>query len=270
MSELTIGMTSNEALTNRMFLIDSFTENAIPATELVVEKISRPTEPPRVSRSRLLDDLTQSLNSRASTILIGRAGTGKTALALDFSLKCGRRAAWYKVDASDAEMRVFFQYLVTSLRQVIPNFGSEPLQQMVVDAKPEEVPRLAEAFVYELSEGECEPLLVVIDDLHLICDADWVVPFFQRVMPLLPSHVHILITSRTMPPAPLWRLRSKQMLLVVDEDTLAFTRVEAAELFETFGLSREQASIAVDHTHGRAAALASFAASLGTQAGLSV
>jgi len=254
-----------------MFLLDSFAEMVIPDTELVVEKISRPSELPRVSRPRLLDVLHQGFNSRASTILIGRAGTGKTALALDFSLKCGRRAAWYKVDAPEAEMRVFFQYLAASLREAVPDFGSQTLNQMVVDAKPDQVPRLAEAFVYELSEGECEPLLVVIDDLHLVCDADWVVPFFQRVLPLLPSHVHVLITSRTMPPAPLWRLRSKQMLLVIDEDTLAFTGVEAAELFESYGLSREQASIAVDHTHGRAAALASFAASLGApEAGLSV
>jgi ATP/maltotriose-dependent transcriptional regulator MalT len=265
MSELTIGMTSNEALTNSMFLIDSFTEMVLPDTELVVEKISQPTEPPRISRPRLLQDLTQSLNSRASTILIGRAGTGKTALALDFSLKCGRRAAWYKVDAPEASMRVFFQYLVASLRQAVPDFGSQTLRQLVADANPEQLPLLAEAVVYDLSECESEPLLVVIDDLHLVCDANWVVPFFQRVLPLLPSHVHLLITSRTMPPAPLWRLRSKQMLLVIDEDTLAFTRVEAAELFESYGLSREQASIAVDHTHGRAAALASFAASLGTQ-----
>jgi LuxR family maltose regulon positive regulatory protein len=126
------------------------------------------------------------------------------------------------------------------------------------------MPLIAEAFVYELAESEGEPLLIIIDDLHLVCDAQWVIPFFQRMLPLLPAHVHVMITSRTMPPAPLWRMRSKQTLLVIDEETLAFTRAEAAELFESLGLSHEQAAIAVDHTHGRAAALASFAASLTT------
>ena len=65
-----------------------------------------------------------------------------------------------------------------------------------------------------------------------------------------------------MPPAPLWRMRSKQSLSVIDEAELSFTRQEAIELFESHGLSREQASIALDHTHGRAAALNVCAESL--------
>ena len=107
-----------------------------------------------------------------------------------------------------------------------------------------------------------EPLLIVIEDLHLVCDSDWLVPFFKRLMPLLPADVHLLITSRTMPPAPLWRMRSKQTLSVIDEETLAFTWQEATLLFKRYGLTPEHASIALDHTHGRASALARFAATL--------
>jgi ATP/maltotriose-dependent transcriptional regulator MalT len=66
--------------------------------------------------------------------------------------------------------------------------------------------------------------LVVIEDLHLVSDSDWLVPFFSRLLPLLPSEVHVLITSRSLPPAPLWRMRSKQSLVVIDEARCAFTR----------------------------------------------
>lgn len=251
-------------LNKPMFLLDSSTEIVAPRTELVVEKISRPTQRPRISRPRLLKTLDKGLTSCSSTIVIGRAGTGKTALAIDLAAQCGRRIAWYKVDAPDADMEVFFQYLIGSLQVALPAFGSPALRQLVFDGETAQMPLIAEAFVYELAESEGEPLLIIIDDLHLVCDAQWVIPFFQRMLPLLPSHVHVMITSRTMPPAPLWRMRSKQTLLVIDEETLAFTRAEAAELFESLGLSHEQAAIAVDHTHGRAAALASFAASLTT------
>ena len=65
-----------------------------------------------------------------------------------------------------------------------------------------------------------------------------------------------------MPPAPLWRMRSKQTLYVIDEETLSFTRDETIRLYEQYGLSLEQASIALDHSHGRAAALSSLAATL--------
>ena len=43
-------------------------------------------------------------------------------------------------------------------------------------------------------------------------------------------------------------MRSKQFLVVVEEEALAFTRPEAVELFESCGLTREQAHIALDHT----------------------
>jgi len=111
-------------------------------------------------------------------------------------------------------------------------------------------------------EGENQPLLIVIEDLHLVCDSEWLVPFFGPLLPLLPSNVHMLITSRTIPPAPLWRMRSKQTLSVITEEYLAFTRQEAIELFESYSLSCEHATIALDHTHGRAASLARFAAML--------
>lgn len=243
-------------------MLDSSAETVTPHAKLVVEKISRPEQTPHVFRPRLLDLLSFSLSSRASTILVGRAGTGKTALAIDFAGKCGRGACWYKVDAPEADMRLFFQYLVASLQRVWPGFGESTLIRTILASEQPDVPLLAESFAYELAEQEGDPLLIVLEDLHLVCDAGWVVPFFQRVLPLLPSHAHMLITSRTMPPAPLWRMRSKQTLLVIDEDALAFTRSEATQLFENHGLSREQASIAVDHTHGRAAALAAFAMSL--------
>jgi hypothetical protein len=57
-------------------------------------------------------------------------------------------------------------------------------------------------------------------------------------------------------------MRSKQTLSVIDEDILAFTRDEAITLFQLHGLTPEQASIAHDHSRGRAAALLSLATTL--------
>lgn len=245
-----------------MFLIDSSNDARTAHNELVVEKIATPLIVSLLSRQRLLTILEHSLISCTSTIISGRAGTGKTALALDFARNCGRRVAWYKVDASDGEIQIFFRYLIASIRQQRPDFGTATLAQLAKTVAPDQIPLLAETFVYELVEGENQPLLVVIEDLHLVYDVEWVVPFFHRLLPLLPSEVHILITSRTMPPAPLWRMRSKQTLSVIEEEALGFTRQEAVQLFESYRLSSEQANIALDHTRGRAAGLARVAAVL--------
>lgn len=243
-----------------MFLIDSSHDLARPRLELINDKIAPPTRNPRVSRSRLLTTLEKSMAAGTSTIISGRAGTGKTSLASDFAQKCGRPVAWYKIDAPDADPQIFFNYLIRSIQECRPSFGLRSLPSLIAVADLDHMAWLAEAFVYELAEGATGPLLIVIEDLHLVSDADWLEPFFSRLLPLLPSEVHMLVTSRSLPPAPLWRMRSKQSLVVIDEETLAFTRPEAIALFESYGLTEDQAGIALDHTHGRAVALDESAA----------
>lgn len=236
-----------------MFLIDSSHDLPNARVELINEKIAQPGPAPRVSRPRLIEMLDKSVAAGTSTIISGRAGSGKTALAIDFAQKCGRPVAWYKVDAPETDSKIFFHYLISSIRERQLGFGTRSLLPLV---DLDRVDWLAEAFVYELSESKGSgPLLIVIEDLHLVFDSEWLVPFFNRLLPLLPSEVHVLITSRSLPPTPLWRMRSKQFLVVIEEEALAFTRSEAIALFDTYGLSAEQASIALDHTHGRAAAL---------------
>src|SRR5215210_3240070 len=219
--------------------------------QIILDKITAPGEQPKLSRARLLNTLHGSLSNCASTIVNGRAGTGKTLLATDFAHRCGRRISWYKVDAADGDLHVFFKYLVESVRQWRPAFGQEALMKLVETATIEDIPMLAEAFVYELLEQKGESLLIVIDDLHLVYDAEWVVPFFRRLLPLLPAEAHMLITGRSLPPAPLWRMRSKQTLCVIEEPTLLFTRQEAAKLFESYKLSDAHADVAMEHTRGR-------------------
>lgn len=244
-----------------MLILESPRDPGTSKMELILEKISIPSPFAGVFRPRLQSLLEQSLASCTSTILSGRAGTGKTTLARDFANRCGRLVGWYKVDAPDGELRIFFQYLIASIGAHRPGFGAGALAQLLANPTVQ-MPSLAEAFVYELEHTPGPPLLVVIEDLHLVCDVEWLVPFFRRLLPLLPSDVHMLITSRTMPPAPLWRMRSKQTLSVIDEETLSFNKQEAVELFQTYNLTQQQASIAWDHSHGRAAALATLAATL--------
>ena len=222
-----------------------------------------PPETPRVCRQELLDTLRDNLESRHATVINGRAGTGKTMLAVDFVRRCGGgRAAWYKVDAPDMSLPVFMEYLVASVARVRPGFGHETLErkarlsatEMTKDGGEFDIAALAEAFVYDL-ERLAEPLVLVIDDLHLIYDADWVIPFFHRLLLLIPAGTHMLILGRGLPPAPMWRLRSKQRLFVITEQMLAFTQTEAEELFFGYGLDVEEASSALKRTGGRAADL---------------
>jgi LuxR family transcriptional regulator, maltose regulon positive regulatory protein len=226
---------------------------------LILDKIRIPAEAPRVARPRLLSTLHGSLNSCSSTIINGRAGTGKTLLAADFARRSGRAVAWYKVDASDTEASICFAYLLAAVGRHRPGFGEQTFWPLVEGATLEDMPMLAEAFVYELLESAGEPLLIILDDLHLVYDAEWVVPFFRRLLPLLPAEAHMLITGRSLPPAPLWRMRSKQTLCVVDETVMSFTLKEAEKLLDSYGLAPERAASALHQARSRASSLDAIA-----------
>ncbi|MDQ1590443.1 MAG: hypothetical protein QOG71_1070 [Pyrinomonadaceae bacterium] len=223
---------------------------------LILDKITPPVESPRVSRRRLLDALGDSMNCCTSTVIYGRTGTGKTMLASDFAGRSDRRVAWYKVDAPEVDRQTFLQYLVAAVRNQHPGFGRKTLALLSSSGAMPDAALLAESFVYEMTMLEAEePLLVVVDDLHLLYDAEWIVPFFGRLLPLLPAEAHMILIGRTLPPAPLWRMRSKQTLRVIDESAMAFTLGEAEELFDSYGLPTKPAAQALAETWGRAAAL---------------
>lgn len=222
--------------------------------QFIPDKITPPAELPRVARERLFSTLRESLDTCNSTIIHGRAGSGKTMLAADFARRAGRPVAWYKLDAPDSELAVFFQYLCASVAAERPGFGHQTLERVGERLVAGDVPLLVEYFIYELLESS-EPLLIVIDDLHLVYDAEWMVPFFRRLLPLLPQEVHVQLIGRSLPPTPLWRMRSKQTLCVVDETALAFTLAEARRLFSSYGLPAAKAEEALLRTRGRAATL---------------
>ncbi len=230
---------------------------------LIHEKTALPAQSGRVLRPRLLKLLEDNLTSYNATIINGRAGTGKTVLAAGFARHSGLAVCWYKVDAADSDLRTFCEYLLASMKLQRFSVGSDRLMQLTETVESDRAELLAEALVFQLTESRFEPLLIVVEDLHLIYDADWVIPFFRRLIPLLPVDVHLLITCRSLPPAPLWRLRSKQMLRLLDEGELAFTLDEAVALFKTYGLNEQYARVAWSQTGGRAAVINEFAATPG-------
>lgn len=234
--------------------------------KLILDKIMFSGAQPLVARARLLAKLRESLNCCVASVITGRAGTGKSLLAADFARASGRRVAWYKVDAPESDFGLFLKYFTESVTVARPGFGQRTLALSGAARHATDFPHLAESFVYELMESAGQPLLMVVDDLHLVYDAEWVVPFFQRLLPLLPADAHLLVTGRGLPPAPLWRMRSKQTLCVIDETELAFTLAEAQALWRAYGLpGAQEAGAALTRTRGRAALLDALAQELRAQ-----
>ena len=194
----------------------------VDSVKLFADKLRVPKVAEPIARPRLMEHLEKSLKQFSATIIAGRAGTGKTALAADFARQTDCCVSWYKVETADSDWKVFSRYLSASLDLNCSEVDSHSERgAMEVSATSES---LAAQFVKAAEE---KPVLIVLDDLHSVFDADWFSDFFNGFVPLLAPNVHLLLIARTLPPLQqLWRLRSKQVLGVMDEKLLSFTQYE--------------------------------------------
>lgn len=212
--------------------------------KLITDKFLAPTLIKEMARPRLVEQLKKSLAQFSATIITGRAGTGKSVLAAQFAAQTDLETAWYKVETSDGDWKVFASYLLGSLNR-LHAVGEMKFDEREVAAQSAQ---LAEKFV------ECadkRPILLILDDLHAVFDADWFADFFNNFVPPLPPNVQILLIARTLPPLAVWRLRSKQVLGVVEEKLLAFSSEETVKLFEDHRLCAKTARAAFQSSYGK-------------------
>ncbi|HEY0083810.1 MAG TPA: AAA family ATPase [Pyrinomonadaceae bacterium] len=205
-----------------------------------------PPQNPRVSRPRLLRVLESGLDSCTSTIITGRAGTGKTLLAKDFARTCAARTAWYSVEAPDSELRIFLRYLVESVSRQRPGFGDVTLSYLrqSADEIARHPSRAVDVLLNEVLQVISCQLVVVLDDYHHLGRETAVHAVLDRLISYLPDVLHFIVVSRDVPPLALSRLRSQDSLAIIDRQELLFTDDETRELFrQVFDLELSPAQL---------------------------
>src|SRR5438876_7203576 len=180
------------------------------------EKLKTPSNNGVIDRPRIDTILDNSLAQFPATLICGRAGTGKTAIAAGFA--AGRKNVfWYSVESTDVEWPIFSRYFSAALSGKV--FGEH--QEIDLHAAEDtiaqrEVARfLVNRFSNAYAGPSAGPALIVLDDIHHLFDAPWFDDFFNLLLYSLPPDTHLLLICRSKPPGPLWRLRSKPMLNVL-------------------------------------------------------
>lgn len=218
---------------------------------LFAEKLRAPKFKNLIKRPRLQEVLTKSCAQFGATLITGRTGTGKTVLASQYAAKY-KNVAWLSVDSADADWKVFSAYFSAALSGA-PTCGKVE-KAAFADSKPNpsEIANFVENLLAQFCAAAVEaPNLIVLDDAHYIFDCEWFGVFFNSLLYSLAANTHLLILSRGTPSLPLWRLRSKQVLGVVDEKLLAFDLSETKKLFKKHNLSAEFAAQSHAKTFGR-------------------
>ena len=215
---------------------------------LISDKIRVPAEKSHIFRPRLCEVLKKYSEQFGTTLVTGRAGTGKTTLAVDFT-KCYERVAWFRIEASDLDWHTFSRYFLACFKEDSLNFISEIPSEESIE---EEIHQFLEVLFSQLELISKEQnFLIVLDDLHCVFDAEWFETFFKGLLAYNKPNIHILMLSRTKPPFPIWRLRSKQKLSVLDEQLLWCTIDEIEKLLEKYSINRHKTSLIHKASYGR-------------------
>lgn len=226
------------------------------------EKLRPPQIGQTLSRPRLADLLDRSLEQSCATLVSGRAGTGKTVLAAEYARR-HRNTGWLTVEASDSDWNTFAAYFAECVADAAKGrpdaYEAASGSEDTCAGEKIEIATASDAAIAQFLVSTFTPIsakgrrrfLIVLDDLHKIFDAEWFGRFFHLLLYSLPENCRLLLLCRSKPPAPLWRLRSKQMLNVIDEKLLAFNPAETAQLFKGKGLTQEEIAQAQTESFGR-------------------
>ena len=213
---------------------------------IIEGKLGIPDIGPIAERGRLFELLHRSVKQYGATLVSGRAGTGKTTLASQYADR-QKNACWYSIEPADSDWREFSSCFSACL---FPK-GRRTLPKSIGPSDADISEYLTRCFARFAKRRFTEPRLIVLDNVQHLFDAEWFGSFFKQLITSLNNDARLLLLCRSKPAAPLWRLRSKQMLNVIDESVLNLTGQEAVELGEARGASINECEDALDASYGR-------------------
>jgi LuxR family transcriptional regulator, maltose regulon positive regulatory protein len=202
---------------------------------LAATKVHPPVPPQRlVRRSRLDAALDAAVDQQIPLVLVSApAGSGKSTLLAAWLTTRPEAAAWLQVEGPDSDPARFWSYVVQAIGRSRPDVSAD-LQPMVAGCNGDES-NVVPAIVNRLAALP-EPLLLVVDDYHLIHDQR-IHRGVERLVDLCPAAVTIVLATRMDPPFRIGRLRVRGRVAEIRAADLRFAPEEAAGLLGDTGPS---------------------------------
>ncbi len=181
-------------------------------------------------RPRLIDFVRRYID-RKLILISAAAGCGKTSLLIEFAHATARPVCWYSLDESDADPRVFLEYLIAAVNRQFPKVGEEPQHILNSGAEECDLDAVIGALVTEIHENIADPFLIVLDDYHLVAESDAINHLVDTFLRYLPEKAHVLVSSRTLPSKlALLQLEARQQFAGLGSEELKFTADEIRAL----------------------------------------
>jgi len=212
-------------------------------------------EAPRhhVPRPRLFELLDESL-AVPLTAVVAPAGSGKTVLLSGWARAAPVPVAWLGLDDADVDGVSFWTGVIEALNSKLPSVGSEA--QRCLD-RATSLGEVVAQLVEELERALAAPIVLVIDDVHLVDHHRWIVDSLGLFLRHLPLQLHVVLSSRHELRLPLDRLRARGQLGEVGFGQLHFSSAESTAM-----LTSLIPSLSVDEAGGLARRADGWAAGL--------
>ncbi len=218
---------------------------------VLATKLFAPTRRPQlVALPRLLERLDTRLDAgHRLTLVSAPAGFGKTTLLGDWLTHLDERqtrthVAWLSLDDGDNDLTRLLTHLVAALRSVGLDVDDADRDSLRVASVSDELVVLVNDITQASQQAPDEHWVLALDDYHAI-EAPDVHEAVTFLLDHVPDHWHLLMATRSDPPLPLARLRTRAHLTEVRAADLRFTPAEAAEfLNQVMGLDLTAADVA--------------------------
>jgi LuxR family transcriptional regulator, maltose regulon positive regulatory protein len=205
-----------------------------PTPVLATKLFAPPRRPQLVARPRLAERLDATLETgHRLTLVSAPAGFGKTTLLGDWLTHLGKsrpnvRLAWLSLDDGDNDLARLLTHLVAALRSVDLDVGGAALESLHTASADAALTALVNDITSAGDHAPDKRWILVLDDYHAI-EAPEVHDAVTFLLDHLPDHLHLLMATRSDPPLPLARLRSRGQLTELRAADLRFTPAEAQE-----------------------------------------
>ena len=203
----------------------TFIHEPCPQVKILKSKIAVP-EPlsHEIARPALISDL----SSTQSLAFVAPAGFGKTTYVAQQLRSTGQPIAWLSLQPEDRHPSRFCALLWESVLSAIPDFAGSGIEAERGTLDSAET--LAESLCYFSQEAETKPGWICLDNFEVVQRTKTIAQAMNHLVTHGGKRLRIAITSRDFKGLGLSLLEGRELVRVVRQDELVFTRRDIAAL----------------------------------------
>jgi len=193
---------------------------------ILPSKINRPPLPKgHVARNRLVN-LLNLAQTKQCVVLLAPAGFGKSTLLTEWANQAGQTTLWYSLDELDNELSRFCCYLFVAIRKQFPQLHSQFFEQET-NLSAENANQIVSHLVQLLATIPGTAALVLDDCQAITNPIIWKI--IEQTLAHWPSHLCLVLGSRTMSPVGLGRLHQAGQIQEFDILDIKFSPLETEQ-----------------------------------------